>query len=128
MVPSDETPLPNWPVAAIPQSEIDLFNRFLFLFSELKRDLALFATPKTPSDWVALFLKVGESYFEIDWEREPFFQELKILSTSFACFREKKWGFESMQPVLTHLSQNLPALSLQKCQSHHFCSPLLRAD
>ena len=105
MSPSEECTLEVWPVGCIPQSEIDLFSRFLQLFDELKNDLSLLHAHKTAQEWLELFLRLADKYFAIEWEREPFFQELKTLAYSCPRSEEKLWNFESIVRVLQHLSE-----------------------
>ncbi len=95
----------TYPVDAIPQSEIDLFNRFLEFFFELKEDLAVLKDKKSASEWLELFLRIADKYFLIQWEKEPFFQELKSLALSCRSLKEQEWNFESISRVLAHLSQ-----------------------
>ena len=103
--PHENCTLDVWPIGCIPQSEIDLFSRFLQLFDGLKEDLSLFNAHKTAQEWLALFLRLADKYFTIEWEREPFFQELKSLALSCPASEEKLWNLESITRVLHHLSE-----------------------
>lgn len=105
MTPNDACGLGVWPVGCIPHSEIDLFSKFLELFSCLKEDLSCLTTYQSAQEWVELFLRIADKYFVIEWEREPFFQELKSLALSCGHLKEKLWSFESISRILQHLSQ-----------------------
>lgn len=116
--PDPEAVLEVWPVDGIPQSDLDLFNRFLEFFSELKWDLSFFSGVKGACDWLDHFLRIADKYFVIDWGKETFFQELKSLSLSSHHLEEKFWNFESISRILYHLSQKpvgkIPSSKLEK--------------
>ena len=105
VIPDNETVFETWPVACVPQSEIDLFSRFLELFFELKTDLASFEKKLSASKWLELFLHLAEKYFVIDWDKQSFFQELKVLCFSCKYLEEHYWNFESIWRVVSHLFQ-----------------------
>ncbi len=105
VIPDNEAVFAIWPLPCIPQSEIDLFNRFLELFCQLKTDLASFAKKLSASKWLELFLQLAEKYFVIDWERQSFFQELKALCFSCKYLQGYCWNFESIWRVVDHLFQ-----------------------
>jgi exodeoxyribonuclease V gamma subunit len=94
-----------WPIDAVPLSEIDLFDRFLGFFTKLKDDLSLFSDQKTVSEWLEYFLGIASSYFLFEWEKEPFFQELRSLAFSCRSLQAKEWNFQSIWRVLLYLSQ-----------------------
>ncbi|MBS0604767.1 MAG: exodeoxyribonuclease V subunit gamma [Verrucomicrobia bacterium] len=100
----EESHFETWPVSGIPQSEIDLFNRFLALFSELKSDLSFLEQIRSASEWLEMFLRTADKYFAIEWERESFFQEIKTLGVSCRGLKEKVWNFQSISRVLHHLA------------------------
>ena len=104
MIPDEEMCLDVWPVDGVPQSEVDLLGRFLEFFSELKEDLSLFDTAKSAGEWFEFFLRLAEKYFFIEWEREPFFQEVKALALSCKSL-SRLFPFESICRMLSHLSQ-----------------------
>jgi len=91
-------------VASIAQSEIDLFNRFLFFFSTLKNDLAALVGKRSAPEWLGLFVRIASKYFAIEWEREPFFGEMKGLALSCSTLKEKVWDFPSIARALHHLA------------------------
>jgi exodeoxyribonuclease V gamma subunit len=105
LIPSEEDDFESWPVAAIPQSEIDLFNRFLELFEKIKNDLSQLTGEKGAVEWIEIFLRMADHYFLLKWENEPFFQELKKLSLSCRGFKGEIWNFETIERVLLHLAQ-----------------------
>jgi exodeoxyribonuclease V gamma subunit len=94
-------------IDAVPLSEIDLFDRFLQFFTQLKDDLSLFSGQKTVCEWLEHFLKIASSYFLVEWEKELFFQELRSLALSCRCLQEKEWNFQSISRLLLYLSQQL---------------------
>ncbi len=104
MIPSGQ-PLEIWPTGSVPHSEIDLFSRFLELFESIKTDLNVLEEEKGAVDWLELFLRFAEKYFSFDWQKEPFFQQLKTLSLSCRSLKQKVWNFESIKRVLSHLAQ-----------------------
>lgn len=107
------------PLGTIPQSEIELFNRFLTFFFALKKDLSHLAMKKTASDWFEFFLYLNETYFLA--ESEPFFQELKALCSSCRPLREGEWSFESIVRILQQLSKkNVRAHSSSQLESIAF--------
>lgn len=94
-----------WPIEIIPLSETSLFNQFLELFSNLQSDLELFTIDRKIGEWFALLLKIAERYFTFEWEREPFFQELKSLSQFARHFGQEKWNRLNVDKILSHLAQ-----------------------
>lgn len=96
----------SWPVASVPQSEVDLFNRFLELFEKIQDDLLLLSGEKSASEWLAIFLQIADKYFHLQWEKESFFQQLRTLSISCRSLRLKVWNFDSIERILFHLAQN----------------------
>lgn len=105
IIPDENQEVDTWPLASIPQSEIDLFNRFLTLFTELEADFQSLTRHKTPSAWLAFFLDIADKYLLADWENEPFFQELRSLAQSCQNIKERKWNFDSMKRIVDHLAK-----------------------
>jgi exodeoxyribonuclease V gamma subunit len=94
-------------VDVVAQSEIDLLNRFLIFFLGLQRDLALLSGSKTVPGWLEFFLRLAQDYFLIEWDKEPFFQELRALALSCAHLKNGEWSFESMARILRHVGEKL---------------------
>lgn len=115
LIPNEESRFPVCAVSSIPQSEIDLFDRFLKLFSEIKNDLAKLSEEKVPSAWFKWLLELSDKYFALEWEREPFFIEVRSLSLTCT---KVKCGFESIERVLRYLAQkpggDISSAELQK--------------
>jgi exodeoxyribonuclease V gamma subunit len=105
LIPTEKTNFECWPIACIPQSEIDLFNRFLELFENMKNDLGLLAGKKSASEWLDFFLQMADKYFHLEWEKESFFQQLRALSLSCRSLKSQVWSFESIERVLVHIAQ-----------------------
>jgi exodeoxyribonuclease V gamma subunit len=107
-----------WPIACIPQSEIELFDRFLKIFNTIQGDVASLSHDKKATEWFEFFLQVADKYFFFEWEKEPFFQELKSLMLSSRSFNEKRWDLVSIQRVIKHLAQKpvaeISSFQLQK--------------
>ncbi len=118
VAPDPKAVLDVWPLDCIPGSDVDLFNRFLEFFSELKGDLSFFSGLKGAGDWLDHLLRIADKYFVIDWTKETFFQELKSLSLSSRYLEEKFWDFESISRIIYHLSQKpagkIPSSKLEK--------------
>ncbi len=105
-IPDDNTVLDLWPTSCIPHSEIDLFNCFLVVFFELKQDLLCLSQKKTIPEWLAFLLEIAEKYFVIEWDKQPFFQELKSLYLSYRLSNPiALCHFESIWRILEHLFQ-----------------------
>ncbi len=98
--------LQSWPIASIPQSEIDLFSRFLELFEKIKNDLSLLSGKKSAGEWLEIFLQMADKYFHLEWEKESFFQQLRALSLSCRSLKSQVWNFESIERILHHFAQN----------------------
>jgi exodeoxyribonuclease V gamma subunit len=105
-IPTEKANDESWPIASIPQSEIDLFNRFLELFEKIKNDLSLLSGDKDAGEWLEIFLQIANKYFHLAWEREPFFQQLRALSLSCRSLKSQVWNFESFERILFHLAQD----------------------
>lgn len=105
IVPDDNVVYDAYPLAAVAESEIDLFNKFLEFFNALKEDLTAFTGIKSASEWLELFLHIAEKYFLIEMEREPIFQELKSLAHSCRSLNSAALGLESITRVLNHLCE-----------------------
>ncbi len=107
LIPAEkEEVLPSWPVACIPQSEIDLFSRFLELFENMKNDLCALSGKKSASEWLDIFLQLADKYFHLEWDKEIFFQQLRALSLSCRTLGSQVWSFESIERILFHFAQN----------------------
>lgn len=105
LIPDAEGIFETWSNEIIPQSEIELFSRFLELFSEMRSDLEQLQSHKSASEWLEFFLRVAEKYFQWEWEDELFFQELKSLAFSCRIWQAQVWSFESISRILHHLAQ-----------------------
>ncbi|MBI2810824.1 MAG: exodeoxyribonuclease V subunit gamma [Candidatus Melainabacteria bacterium] len=105
-LPKQDAEYTTWPIGSIPHSEIDLFNRFLVLFSELKNDLAALFEERKAADWFALFVNWAGKYFTLEWEREPFFQELKSLALSTRYLEGNPSSFANIARIVRHLSES----------------------
>jgi exodeoxyribonuclease V gamma subunit len=115
LIPDEAAYFETWPVGSIPQSEIDLLNRFLEVFDQIKRDLSLFLGEKSATEWFEIFLQISEKYLSVEWESEPFFQELKALALSCRTLKEQIWNFESITRAIDHLAQK-PAGEISSSQ------------
>jgi exodeoxyribonuclease V gamma subunit len=114
-IPTVKTDFEFWPIACIPQSEIDLFNRFLELFENMKNDLGVLAGKKSASEWLEFFLHMTDKYFHLEWEKESFFQQLRALSLSCRSLKSQVWSFESIERVLIHIAQT-PSAEISSSQ------------
>ncbi len=118
LIPDENNPSEIWPLACIAHSEIELFNRFLEFFSVLKRDLLLLSSKKTTAEWFAYLVQLAVDYLVIEWEREPFFQELKSLALSCRSLNQQPLEFDSLKRVLNHLAQK-PSGDISSSQLQH---------
>ncbi len=113
IVPQEGELYDPWPVDAISLTESDAFNRFLILFDAIQHDLRSLKE-KSASDWMSVFLQIADKYFQLEWEHEPFFQNLKSLQLTSQHITD----FESIRRVLEHLadmpSGNISTSDLQK--------------
>ncbi len=125
LVPSGQAEYNSWPIASILQSEIDLFNRFLELFEKIKADLSMLSGEKSAGEWLTYFLRIADQYFDLEWERDSFFQQLKALSLSCRSLKQRVWNFESIQRVLFHLAQ-IPLSEISSSQLQRITFTLLR--
>lgn len=101
-IPGEEDLLDPWPLSCIPLSKIDLFNRFLLLFSRLKHDLAQLNSKKTVHCWLSFFVAIADAYLVIAWDKEPFFKELRGVAISSTTL---VWDYESIRRVIDHLAK-----------------------
>jgi exodeoxyribonuclease V gamma subunit len=122
--PNADCQMTPWPVGVIPQSEIDVFNRFLELFAAMKEDCAALHLERAPKEWFEFFLHLADRYFECDWEQEPFFLELQALAISCQNSLQHNCSFASIQRVLKTLAQKRAGeiSSSQPWQKIHFAS------
>lgn len=90
--------------SCIPGSEIDLFDRFLELFDQIKCELK-FDGKKSAAGWLKLFSQMSEKFFAFDKDGESFFHELRSLSQACQALDSPVWDFDSIHRVLTKLSQ-----------------------
>ena len=61
--PNSDWGIECWPLACIPQSEIDIFNRFLELFEKIKNDLDLLSGKKVQANGWKFFCKWQTTIF-----------------------------------------------------------------
>jgi exodeoxyribonuclease V gamma subunit len=86
----------------IPFSDIDLFNRFLELFSRMQSDLAALSEARPLARWVEFLCELTRTYF-ID---DSLCEALHSLGRSCRTLKEHLFTFESMKRVLLSLSQD----------------------
>lgn len=94
----------HWPLCCIPQSGIDLFNRFLVVFSELKKDLSKLDSQRSVPGWMALLLQLADHYFVLEWEQESFFQQMRSLAHTCRSLESEVWDFRSIMRVVRQLA------------------------
>lgn len=105
LIPSDgDITLSCWPIPCIPHSDIDLFSRFLELFTQMQQDLIQLELKRSLCEWLTLFLQIREQYFVNEEDSRSFFAELLSLKKSFIT-SSAVWSFEDVYPLLQSLSE-----------------------
>lgn len=85
----------------IPFSDIDLFSRFLEMFSRMQSDLAKLSEMRSLVGWVAFLCELTRTYFTDN----SLCETLHALRRSCRTIQEHLFTFESMKRVLLSLSQ-----------------------